>query len=184
VNVDDENAALLEVLALPDRAPTSIEERVADLEDRQQIRDLVLRYAYLCDAREWDELLELYTDDIERVLAGTLVEQVRGKAELRERLVSPVLARKGETPGAPPPDKLATYSLRHLIADDVVRIADDGEHATAAVAYTLVAIDPVDRRRGAHEGAYVFSFRKDEGRWRFCRQVIFSNSAHNPLFQG
>ena len=32
---DDENAALLEVLARPDRVPTTIEERVADLEDRE-----------------------------------------------------------------------------------------------------------------------------------------------------
>ncbi len=180
---DDENSALLEVLARPDRVPTTIEERVADLEDRERIRDLIMRYAYLCDARDWDALLALYTDDIERVLAGTLVERVEGKPALRERLVAPALPRKGGVGGAPAPDRLATYTLRHLMADDVIRIAEDGATATAAVAYTLVAIDPAERRRGAHEGAYVFDFRKSDGTWRFCRQLIFSNNAYNPLFQ-
>ncbi len=30
---------------------------------------------------------------------------------------------------------------------------------------------------------YVFDFRKVDGTWRFSRQLIFSNNAHNPLFQ-
>lgn len=48
-----------------------------------------MRYGYLEDARRWDDMLALYTDDIERVLAGSLVERVQGKAALRERLFRP-----------------------------------------------------------------------------------------------
>jgi hypothetical protein len=180
---DDENAALLEVIALTDRAPESVADRVADLEDREAIHDLIMKYAYLCDAREWDALLDLYTDDIERVLAGTLDERLRGKAALRERLVAPALPRKDGDGGPPSPSTLERYGLRHLIADEVIRIAGDGTTARAAVAYSLVAIDPVERRRGAHEGAYVFDFRNVDGTWRFSRQLIFSDNAYNPLFQ-
>jgi hypothetical protein len=182
--VSDENGALLEVLALTEAPPTTLEERIARIEDREQIRELVMRYAYLCDARQWDDLLDLYTDDIERVLGGTLTEQVRGKEALRALLVAPVLPRKDAGAAGPPPaSKLATYALRHLVADEIIRIAGDGRTATAAVAYSLVAVDPADERRGQHEGAYVFSFRKVDGAWKFSRQVIFSNNAMNPLFR-
>ena len=59
-----------------------LEARVARAEARQQIRDLIMVYGYLEDARRWDDMLALYTDDIERVLAGSLVETVQGKAAL------------------------------------------------------------------------------------------------------
>ena len=38
-----------------------------------------MAYGYLEDARRWDDMLALYTDDIERELAGSLTEIVRGK---------------------------------------------------------------------------------------------------------
>jgi hypothetical protein len=181
----DENSAVVAVLQMREKPPVSVGERVARLEDHQAIRELVMAYGYLCDDRRWDELLELYTDDIERILAGTLAEKVQGKAALRQLLVAPALPRSGIDNRAPDPDRLARYHLRHLMADDVVRIGDDGVTATAAVAYTLVAADDSDGqyRRGAHEGAYVFDFRKVDGVWKFCRQLVFTNNARNPLFQ-
>jgi len=38
-------------------------------------------------------------------------------------------------------------------------------------------------RRGSHEGSYVFDFRKLAGQWRFSRQLIVTNNAHNPMFR-
>ena len=37
----------------------TVEERVQVLEDREAIRGLIMAYGYLCDARRWDELLEI-----------------------------------------------------------------------------------------------------------------------------
>ncbi|HEX6311229.1 MAG TPA: nuclear transport factor 2 family protein [Acidimicrobiia bacterium] len=177
--------ALLEVVQRPERERRTPEERVQALADRQEIRDLIMVYGYLCDARRWDELLELYTDDIERVLAGSLSERVQGKAALRERLTAPTLARASGEGAPPPPSYLEALELRHLMASDVVRLSDDGTAATAAVQYQMVATADDERgfRRGAHEGSYVFEFRKVDGRWRFCRQFIVSDNAHNPMFQ-
>ena len=181
----DEIEALLTVVQRPERPRTTVEERVQALEDRDEIRGLIMAYGYLCDARRWDELLELYTDDIERVLAGTLVERVQGKAALREKLVAPTLEHRTGEGSAPPPSALEQLGLRHLMASDVVRLGDDGVTATAAVQYQMVATaeDAQGFRRGAHEGSYVFDFRKDDGRWRFSRQFIVSDNAHNPMFR-
>lgn len=184
---DHDTAALLEVVQRPERARTTVEERTQALDDRQSIRDLIISYGYLCDARRWDELLDLYTDDIERVLAGSLVETVKGKDALREKLVAPTLERSAAEGASAPatPAHLLTLGLRHLMASDVVRLGDDGTSATAAVQYTMVATadGPDGFRRGAHEGSYVFDFRKVDGTWKFSRQFIVSDNAHNPLFQ-
>lgn len=177
--------ALLEVVTRAERPRTTPDERLQALEDRQAIRDLIVKYGYLCDARRWDELLALYTDDIERVLGGSLVEQVKGKANLRDKLVAPTLAHRAGDGGAPPVSHLERLELRHLMASDVIRLSDDGATATAAVQYTMVATSEDERgfRRGAHEGSYVFEFRKDDGTWKFCRQLVVSDNAHNPMFR-
>ena len=69
----------------------AVAERVQVLEDRHAVRDLIMTCGYLRDARRWDDLLDLYTDDIERILAGSLEERVQGKAALRAKLVAPTL---------------------------------------------------------------------------------------------
>jgi ketosteroid isomerase-like protein len=181
---DAEVDALLAVVQRQERARTTTEDRLRAIEDREAIRALIMTYGYLCDARRWDELLDLYTDDIERVLAGSLVERVRGKADLRAKLVAPTLERRTGDGAPPPPEQLEALGLRHLMASDVIRLGDDGTTATAAVQYQMVATSEAGGfRRGAHEGSYVFDFRKDDGRWRFCRQYIVSDNAHNPMFQ-
>jgi ketosteroid isomerase-like protein len=177
--------ALLEVVTRAERPRTTLEERLQALEDRQAIRDLVMAYGYLCDARRWDDLLELYTDDIERVLGGSLTEEVKGKANLREKLVAPTLKHRSGDGGAPAVSHLERLELRHLMASEVIRLSDDNTTATAIAQYTMVATSDDKRgfRRGTHEGSYVFEFRKDHGTWKFCRQLVVSDNAHNPMFR-
>jgi hypothetical protein len=162
------------------------EERVAALQDKDAIRDLVMRYGYLSDAFRWDELVDLYTDDVERILTGTLQESVRGKAELRRKLEAPTLSRRAPDGGAEPMDRpmvIGSFHSRHLMVDDVIRVAPDRRTARAAVQYTLIVEveDENGYQRGSHEGSYLFSFRKENGRWLFSRQVIVTNTARNPL---
>jgi hypothetical protein len=181
----EETQALLEVLALPEPALKTAEERLRALEDKAQIWDLSPQYGYLCDARRWQDLLELYTDDIERTLAGTLREHVKGKAELLRKLEAPTLERRAGGVGPPPPARLQSFEIRHLMASEVIKLIGDGSEAKACVQYALVATaeEGGEFRRGVHEGSYVFSFRKLDGVWKFCAQLIFSDNARNPMFQ-
>ena len=182
---DDELAELLDVVRTPERARTSLEERVELIETRRAITDLVMLYGWLCDARRWDELLDHYTDDFERTLLGTLSEKVKGKEKLRELYLRPVLPRKGDGAGPPPAEQINTYELRHLIHPPVVRVSDDGGHARVAAVYSLVATsgDGPAFKRGEHEGGYLFGLRREaDGRWRFESMVVISENARNPLF--
>ena len=38
-----------------------------------------------------------------------------------------------------------------------------------------------DYERGVHEGAYLFWFLKQEGRWKVRKLTVIANSARNPL---
>ncbi len=166
--------------------PDSLEARISLLEDREAIRDLIRRYAVLCDQRRWDDLLDLYDDDIERQLAGTLDESVRGKEVLRSLLEAPALPRKDPSdPEAPPIDAILELDLKHMLSTELIRISDDGTEASAHVYYTMVVSrgSTRDFERGVHDGHYEFSFAKREDTWLFTRQVVTSNNATNPLFQ-
>jgi hypothetical protein len=176
----------VDVLTLDDSSDGTLEERLERLEDRAAIRDLIMRYGWLCDQRRWDDLLELYTDDVERELAGTLDERVEGKEALRELLVAPALPRKSSSdPGAPPVDRILELELKHMIATEVVKILPGGDEAVAQVYYTMVVTrgQGEEFQRGVHDGTYEFHFVKRDGRWLFRRQIIASNNATNPLFQ-
>lgn len=178
---------LLEIVRRPQAQPDTVEGRLRLLEDREEIRDLIMRYGYLCDFRKWDELFELYADDIERTLAGTLDEVVKGKEQLRPLMEAPALPVRAE--GSGPSENLVSgtgaipLEPRHLICSDVIRVAADRSEAWAVAQYTLVMTkERGEWDRGAHEGAYAFHFRPVDGRWRFDRMVVIANSAHNPIF--
>ncbi len=180
-----EQQLLIEAILSPDTIEIDLEKRITAIEDKAAIRDLIMQYGYLCDARMWDQLLDLYTDDIERELGGTLTEFVSGKKALREKLERPTLERKktDATPAAV--QFMASLELRHLMASEVIRLGEDGQTAHAVVQYALAVISDSgdDCRKGVHEGSYIFSFRKEAGDWKFSKQIIFSDNARNPLFQ-
>lgn len=182
---DAELAQIIDIFQRPEPVRATLEERIQAIEDREAIRQVLMGYGYLCDARRWDELFEHYTDDIERVLGGTLSERVQGKEELKKLYLAPALPNAGDGK-APPASQINTYELRHLIVGDVVRLDPNGTTGWACAAYSLVAStdQPDGFRRGQHEGAYIFEMRKcDDAVWRVCKMTIFSENARNPLFQ-
>src|SRR5690606_8045274 len=136
---DDELARLLDVVRTPEKPRPTPEERIQLLEDHRRPTDLVMAYGWPRDARLWDELPERYTDDFERVLVGTPDEHLVGKEALRERYFAPVLPRKGGDGGPPPATQINAYEIRHMIHPPVVRVDDDGTHATVAAVYSIVA---------------------------------------------
>lgn len=166
----------------------STDAQLTRLEDRARLYDLVMEYGYLEDARRWDDMLALYTDDIERELAGSLTEVVRGKAELRDRLVTPIMEAKSGRVAASR-DQVEQLGLRHLIFSVAIDVPADGATARASAQYILVATRDGNTpehaggfERGSHEGSYEFEFRRVDGTWKFSRQYIVTNNAHNPMF--
>ena len=179
---DDEIAQLLTVALSPVVVPPDAEARLRHLEDQRAITDLLLTYGWLEDASRWDELLDLCTDDIVRVLAGSLVEEIQGKDALRAVLVAPVMPRRSGEGRAPDAEQIRRYEVRHLIHPPVIRIDRDRATVVASYALAVTSGDTDAFRRGVHEGGYVFDLvRRHEG-WRIERMLIITENARNPLF--
>jgi hypothetical protein len=175
---------MLDVFRRPQAVPSDIEGKLQLFEDHRRITELIMAYGWLCDAREWDELLELYTDDFERTLSGLLDEHLVGKDALREAYFRPVLPRKDSDGGPPPAEQLNTYEINHLIHPPIVRIDGDSAHATTVAHMAATSDNGVDIKRGTHEAAYIFEFRREADKgWRFSRMEVISENPRNPLFR-
>jgi ketosteroid isomerase-like protein len=168
-----------EVLNRKEFVPSSLEERIQVLEDKDAIRDLIGRYAIYCDAGAYQDLYGIYSEDIERTLTGTLDESVKGKAEVRRVMEDPNLPLRG---GGQKMQRDETTEGKHIIAIECIRIAEDRDTAYAAAVYQLAMADEAGGTytRGLHEGRYIFSFRREPVGWRFTKLEIASNIGTNP----
>jgi hypothetical protein len=168
-----------------ERPRTTLEERIQLLEDRWTIQQMIDEYGMCCDARRWDRLEELYAEDVEREIMGTLAETVKGRDQLIERHRNPVLPRaEGINTAKVDLTTFRNLEIRHLISTRIIRISDDSQTAWALAYYQMAVIGQRkgEWKRGEHEGTYVFTFTRKVGRWQFAQHLVWSNNAVNPMF--
>jgi hypothetical protein len=169
-----------------ERQRSTVEEQVQLLVDKDRIRSMIDEYGLCCDSANWDKLAaELYDENIERELAGTLRETVHGRAELINAHSNAQLRRaEGIDTKKVDLQRFQNREVRHLISTRQVRISDDNQAAWALAYYQMAVSGRDDEgwKRGEHEGTYVFCFSKETGDWRFTRHIVWSNNALNPMF--
>jgi ketosteroid isomerase-like protein len=174
------------VIRMPEKRPTSLEERIARLEAKEAIHDVMMRYGQLSDSRDTEGVLALYTDDVERVLTGTLDERIKGKDTLRELYRNPVLPTKdGKSLGNASRRQGRRMTVRHMFAAPVIRLSDDGTEGWLVAYFTLVR--SVDSEAGferhQHEGTYTFSFVKQGDEWKISKMIVDTEIGHDRGFQ-
>ena len=176
-----------DVIRMVERDPSSLEERVARLEAKEAIHDLMMRYGHCSDARDTEGVLSLYTDDVERVLSGTLDERVQGKDTLRELYRNPVLPTKdGRSLGEASHYKRGRKTtIRDMFAAPIVRLTDDGDEGWLTSYFTLVrsVASPEGFERHVHEGTYTFTFVRLEEGWRIKKMVVETEIGHDRGYQ-
>lgn len=118
---------------------------------------------------------------MERVLAGTLDERVKGKDTLRKVYYNPMLKRKADGKASSAP---RDWLLRHMFTTPVVRLSDDMKEAWLTCYYTLVSTKetPTEFRRTAHEGTYIFTFARQGDDWKIKKMVIMTDTGHDPKY--
>ncbi|MGH9035570.1 MAG: nuclear transport factor 2 family protein [Acidimicrobiia bacterium] len=132
---------------------TSHDERVAVLEAKVEISELVARYSRCLDGRRTDEFLDLFAEDGVWDFGPTF-----GAAEGREQLerLFGVL--------------LQVFPETHHVAGNVV-VEVDGETATAAVDAFATATDTNGRQHTTF-ASYEDRFVHAGGAWRFARRTV------------
>jgi hypothetical protein len=168
-----------------ERQRHGLEEKLQLVIDKQRIAEMIHEYAFACDSRQWDVLEELYDENIERVMSGTLSETVRGRDKLIALHANPALPRaEGVEMEKRDLGKIKGLEIRHLIGTQMVRIGNDNQHAWALCHYQMALVGQENDQweRGLHEGTYLFSFSKESGAWKFIQHLIWTNNAANPMF--
>jgi len=161
----------LGVVASAVRTDGTVEQRLLRLEDERAARDVVMRYGHFLDAKRWDDLFALFTDDAVRLLGGSFEQTTNGRAALRALY---------DTPANNAAD---ADQVRHHYASEIVRLSESGDTASVVAYYTVHLTGQRDGRRvrGTHQGVSHFTLRKVDGQYRIGRQVNISDIAHNPL---
>jgi hypothetical protein len=174
-----------ELVPARERSRESLDDKVQFLADKQRIGEMIHEYAFACDSRSWDVLREIYDENIERIMSGTLNETVRGRDELIGLHANPALPRaEGVEMEKRDLSKMKGLEIRHLIGTQMVRIGDDDRTAWALCHYQMALVGQENDawEHGLHEGTYLFTFGKATGEWKFVQHLIWTNNAANPMF--
>jgi hypothetical protein len=131
----------------------TLEQRIARLEDRFAINDLVVSYATLLDDAQWDALGELFTLDS---VFGSANSTTSGRAAIIENF---------KVKHAP---FTATWHDPHGIAVDLI----DENHATGTViAYAELGATDLTLCTSIR---YQDDYRREGGVWRFAKRHVLS----------
>lgn len=174
-----------ELAPLHERERAGVEDKLQLVIDKQRIVEMINEYAFACDSRTWSVLEELYDENIERVMTGTLNETCRGRDTLIGLHANPPLPRaEGVETEKRDLSKIQGLEIRHLIGTQMLRISDDNQKAWALCHYQMALVGQTNGawEHGLHEGTYLFSFSKATGRWKFTQHLIWTNNAANPMF--
>ena len=120
-------------------------------EDRAEINDLYVRYAYAFDGADADGYAALYMPDGRFSPPG--IDPAVGTEALRDFVAS----RSSEMPG-----------MRHVIAN--ILIEPDGDNAKGRAYFICYRID--DHFRLQNFGRYEDTFARHEGEWRFATRDV------------
>jgi ketosteroid isomerase-like protein len=166
---DEEHRFVMEVLDRPQATGSTVEERLRIVEDIEAVREVCYKYGWYADNLEFDKMLDLYTEDVERVLSGTRTERVVGREALRQ-----IFSGRAPTRDA---DGQLDVQKTHHIDTDVVKVT--GDDAWMVALGQVVAVTAAGQ--AAHEDVYLFQLRREGGGWRISRQIVVTDNARNPV---
>lgn len=138
-------------------------EYVAELRDREAIKELRYRYGRAIDARDWEAFLELFTDEATCTYTG--LGSFNGREELRE-LAEDFIAANYE------------YTC-HLFHHPILEV--DGD--TAVGSWLLeVLLAHHDGTFEWRQGRYTDEYRRVGDEWKFDELVLETGAVHQREF--
>lgn len=146
----------------------SLEDRIRQLEDERDIRNLLVEYGRLLDALDYHGYAQLFASDGEWI--GGL-GHARGPEAIEAMLIDGL--------GLAPAGFVNNDSL-HLMTNFQIRVA--GDRATAVSKLLYMVKDAGGAPSPARAGNYLDELIREDGRWKFLRRVVMGDiPPQNPL---
>lgn len=133
------------------------------IEDKDAIRELMARYCFLVDGKQYDEWADLFTED--GSFEVTSLFRFEGRAAIRSFADGIPLNDRG-LPG-----------FKHCTMNQIIEVA--GDHATAQCYFLLVQDGSPLRVDVA--GRYEDALVKRRGRWQFQSRTAYFDYHSLPL---
>lgn len=162
-------AALFVAASLPCASPAraddleSLAARVQQLEDREEIRELILAYGRALDSRDFVAFSELFARDDGEWVGG--FGSARGRDEIFE-LMDSTIGHDPEPRG---------HGSFHVLTNERIDVAGDGDTATAVTKWIFVMRGDDGNPRWVYLGHYDDRFIREDGQWRFLRREAFTD---------
>jgi len=139
----------------------SVLARVRVLEDREEIRALLLAYGRALDARDFVAFADLFAEQDGEWVGGF------GSAKGRQA----IFALMDEMIGHNAP--IVGAGSYHVFSNEQIEI--DGDRAAATTKWTFVMAGDDGNPRWVYLGHYDDTFVRENGRWRFLRREAFTD---------
>jgi uncharacterized protein (TIGR02246 family) len=139
----------------------SLAARVQGLEDREEIRELLLAYGRALDSRDFIAFSELFAEEEGEWVGG--LGAAKGRQAIFELMDKSIGHNRPRT--GPP-----SY---HVFSNEQITV--DGDHASATTKWIFVMQNDETSPRWVYLGHYDDTFVREDGRWRFLRRQAFTD---------
>jgi uncharacterized protein (TIGR02246 family) len=139
----------------------SLAARVQELEDREEIRALLLAYGRALDSRDFIAFSELFAEEEGEWIGG--LGAAKGRKAIFELMDMSIGHNRPRT--GPP-----SY---HVFSNEQIRV--DGDRASATTKWIFVMQNDEANPRWVYLGHYDDTFVRENGRWRFLRREAFTD---------
>ena len=137
----------------------TMESRLKRLEDREEIRQLIMDYGRFLDQRDFRSFSELFAKTEGEWDGG--FGRAKGSKAIRELMESTI----GK-------DTTMTQSC-HLFTNETIHV--NGDQATALTKWIFVVPGESNRPQLVFLGHYEDSMIRKDGRWKFLRRVVHAD---------
>jgi 3-phenylpropionate/cinnamic acid dioxygenase small subunit len=139
----------------------SLAARVQGLEDREEIRELLLAYGRALDSRDFIAFSELFAEEEGEWVGGL------GAAKGRQaifKLMDETIGHNRPRTGPP------SY---HVFSNEQITV--EGDSASATTKWIFVMQNDETSPRWVYLGHYDDTFIREDGRWRFLKRQAFTD---------
>jgi len=145
----------------------TMESRLKRLEDREEIRQLIMDYGRFLDQRDFRSFSELFAKTEGEWDGG--FGRAKGSKAIRELMESTI----GK-------DTTMTQSC-HLFTNETIHV--NGDQATALTKWIFVVPGESNRPQLVFLGHYEDSMVREDGRWKFLRRVVHADIPRDDQIQ-
>jgi hypothetical protein len=145
----------------PDTKQEAMEKRLQQLEDREEIRELLMDYGRFLDQRDFAAFSRLFAEKEGEWIGG--MGSAGGQEAIRKLMEDTI----GKSPG-----KLGESNL-HLFTNETIH--PEGDRATATTKWMFWVQNSSGQPQPFYLGHYEDTLIRENGRWKFLRRTVHSD---------